>query len=103
MVQASLSRLPAAGQSKSELEQLQRLLKVPALQVPTPCSGHQSIPEMGQLAPPAHLPIEKERARLQVQPKDSASFCICLPLSIRLVRPPHHQDTTSKRNEWCKT
>ncbi|KAK9855448.1 hypothetical protein WJX84_011372, partial [Apatococcus fuscideae] len=41
------------------------LFQAIAPMVPIPCSGHQSIPEMGQLAPPAHLPIEKERARLQ--------------------------------------
>lgn len=77
IVQAVLLEAPCTDESKADLKRLQQLVDLPAQQVPIPCSGHQTIPDMSRLAPPVHLPIEKERARLQVSLPFPRTFFAC--------------------------
>ena len=65
-VRSSLQGQSCGGKARAELELLEKLVTAPPREVPPACDGRQTIPDMATLAPPVHLPIEKERVRLQV-------------------------------------
>ncbi len=53
-------------QSPDQLAALRRLLKAPPPMDQTVPLGQHEVPDWSHVAPPVHLPVEKDRIRLQV-------------------------------------
>ena len=73
LVAAALPKARKCLQGPRQLEQLQRLLATPLPLEQTIPLGQHEVPDWSHVAPPVHVPIEKDRIRLQVRNKFAVS------------------------------
>ena len=75
--------------SGTQLADLKRLLATPPPMDQTIPLGQHEVPDWSHVAPPVHLPVEKDRIRLQVS-FQNMPLLLCMVGTRRLVIPANH-------------